>query len=440
MGLAAVAIAVLIGWAMVKGDAPPAPATASPEAAEVASLPASSAQDGMTPATSEPVSASSAPDEVQVCGGAWLKAGADGQVSAADAEAFRLSMLAVAKAPALATMEAGTDVRAQAAAELVRIVDAQAPSACDSYEACARAAELGRQAATAHRATLAHLAQDSTDAQTYGWAYRACHVPGAANESACQLVTSRQWARLDPSNAAPWLAMAAEAEKQGDAGAVDDAMFHVASAARQEQGLGVLPKVLIEHAPSGDAYLAGTVAMAIEGLAIDASASVPYTTATRYCGARNLGDANRRETCERIAELFVTRSVTPSERDIGLGMARRLGWPQERLDAIEGERRTLEGLSAREIALVDPLGSCQSLHAQLDRIRDIAGSGDVASTRRAVARAQTMVPLLLVVPERAPAEPQDEDAGRREDVAAPAASASSPASAASSASIDRPAN
>ena len=94
--------------------------------------------------------------------------------------------------------------------------------------------------------------------------------------------------------------------------------------------------LLLAYAPQGDADLLGTWDMAVEAMGIDAAAPFPLLAAMPYCRAGELVDANRRETCDGIAKVFAERSGTRSERSIGIGMGKRLGWPPGATPAARG--------------------------------------------------------------------------------------------------------
>jgi hypothetical protein len=426
LGVAMLAVVAVcpIAWLWMRDDMGSTP-VAAPAVIAIAAVPAAAASVAVEPvqATGQ---ASPETDEVQICGGAWVKAGADGQVDSKEAGAVSRGMLETTRAQTLAAMEASADERVQAAAHFYRYNLDRVFEACGEGTACTRRTEVQSHAADADRTALVRLAQSSTDPQIYAWAYRSCSDPAPGSESPCQLVTSEQWARLDAANAEPWLIIAAEAEKRGDASTLDDAMFHVASAERQEQGWGALPAMLIEHAPPGETYLMGALALATDGFGIDAAAGVPYQTATKYCNARNLADANRRETCEGVATLLVERSNTLLERAIGIGMARRLGWPQERIRSIEEERDALYEAATREAPSIVELGSCKDARRALDHFREIGAQGELGSARSALAASGRPIPSLAADYRRSVAERQLEAV--REQAAA-AASAVADASA-----------
>jgi hypothetical protein len=393
--------------------------------AVVPALPASAAPPAVEAATSAaaPLAADlSGPEEVQICGGAWLTAEADGRVSADEAKAFNQHATELARAQTLAAMAASSDERAQAAAHLYQSVIDRSQQLCASTGQCVQPSDALQGSTDPEVTVLVQLAQSSTDPQVYAWAYRACVVSGSSAESPCQLVTTEQWARLDPTNAMPWLFMAAEADKRGDADGVNDAMFHVANAERQDTGWGALVAQVIQHAPAGDAHLGESLNLVFETLGIEASAPGPYAMPSKYCGVGNLADANRRETCEGIATVLLQKSRTLLDRGIGLGIARRLGWPPEQIKSLEDEQEALSAAVGSATPHVIDEGSCAELHHALDHFRDLGVYGELETARRAVAASGKPVWLLAADSRRARGE--DARRLRKEEAVAAAASAS----------------
>lgn len=390
IGLAAFAIAAGVTWFALNDSGETARVVAPPSSPPIAiDALASSAAPASAPEVALVDEESHADDEVQMCGGEWVKTGADGEVTKEEAEAFERRALEATKRPALEAMEASGDERVQAAAHffqgaLAGVSPDFLSQACAGDDACVRSASARRQAAEPHRATLVRLAQSSSDPQIYAWAYRSCNALDPSAEGTCQLITAEQWARLDPTNARPWLAVASEAERRQDTATLDDAMFHVASAERMEAGWGQLPLALIEHVPPGETHLVGALELAIEAIGVDGIGLPAYQTATKYCGAKLLADANRRETCERIAGLLVDRSTTLMDRNIGSSMGKRLGWPAERLETLREEREALFGTAARDQPRIDGSHGCADVRRELDRFREVAAYGELGTLRRAV--------------------------------------------------------
>jgi hypothetical protein len=386
--IAGIVVAAIAGgaWIFYAADREPATLVVAPPSAPPVA-PVSNPEPASAPeAVVVETEAAPAGDEVQMCGGEWVKIGADGEVDKEAAEASTKRAIEATRQATIAAMEASVDQRAQAAAHFFQMSITVNRAAADKV---ARGADLMQAffdaGPDAHRDALVRLAQDSTDPQVYAWAYLACHRADPRALGSCQLINAEQWARLDSSNAAPWLILAGEADRRHDASGVDDAMYHVASAERLDSGWGRLTSAVIEHVPPDEAHLAGAVGLAVEAIGIDAATFFDYQTGARYCNARNAVDANRRETCERVAELFVDRSSTLMERAIGAGMARRLAWPTERLEAISRERAALLGVSTHDALQIDASHGCAEIRALLERFHETGTRGEVVSLQQAAA-------------------------------------------------------
>lgn len=351
---------------MASGDTEPQPAVA--QATESSSVdaprpPGPEIVVAETPAVANAGIAVEAGEEVEACGGGWVRVDGDEKQLAATIGAAVEARQAAVSRVTLAVMRASADERVRAAALYYQ----------------ARLSQAQTQTADAHRDELVRLAQSSTDPVVYGWAVGACS--NARGSPTCRLVSAAQWARLDPDNAVAWLALADEARDRGDSPAVDDALFHVASATRYDHAEATLSSAILDHAPADEASLLGVAAMASSGHAFVAADTGRISTPSLYCGARDLADANRRETCERIATLAAERSTSLRGRDAGHAIGKDLGWPGERLKAMEAQRLAQEArLVARSRESKDML-SCEWAQAEVQHIRNLADRGEIEPLR-----------------------------------------------------------
>ena len=91
---------------------------------------------------------------------------------------------------------------------------------------------------------MARLAVASQDPYVYAMALEACKGAAPAEASSCQLLSRAQWVRLDPDNAVPWQALAAEAHEH-DEPQIEDAALQLASRAhRSDAHEGWLPRLV----------------------------------------------------------------------------------------------------------------------------------------------------------------------------------------------------
>jgi len=94
---------------------------------------------------------------------------------------------------------------------------------------------------------VARLAVGSQDPFVYAMAIEACKGRVAADGGSCQLLSPAQWVRLDPDNAVPWRALAAEAHERDEPQAEDHALQFAARAGRSDVHAGRLP-LLVDKA------------------------------------------------------------------------------------------------------------------------------------------------------------------------------------------------
>jgi len=393
--------------------------------------------DSSSASASEPVSRGTiapelakADDEIEVCGGQWLKVGADGQPAEAEAAEMLTRAIDEVASMALATMSSSGSPVAQAAARYLRSgradVAATMGANCDS-PACTAVWESWRRDGQGQREALAQLAQTSDDAQVYAWAYRACQGVSSQASGSCLAVTAARWAQLDSGNAEPWLAVASEARARKDAAAFDDAMFHVASADRHDPGWGALSAEIIDHVPPDDANLLGLAGLMAQTAAVETLRSPAWSQTSQYCSEQELGDSNRREVCERIATVLADRSTTLLARSVGEALGKRVGWPAERVAATTLQRDAEAAVTDRQVeqAAVEPM-ACGPLRVEVERMRDIARYGEIEVYRRQIAATGKPVAELAAEGRRRRAE--DDARAAQTAAAASAAAASSAAS------------
>ena len=389
---AAVVGAGVLGLALWVGhaDPRPQPAAVQAKAGDVVDAPRLAGPDVAVaegPAEALSAVAAEAGEEIEACGGGWVRVDGDEKRVAADIDALILAKRDQVSRVTLAEMRASADERVRAAAlyyqSRLAFFSAQSDVGDCKGAECARKLEAQLLLPEAHRDELARLAQSSTDPIVYGWAVGACR--SARGSSTCQLLSAAQWARLDPENAVAWLALADEARARRDAQAVDDAMFHVASARSYDHAEAKLSAVILDHAPADEASLLGVAEMAARGyyfLAADTALISPPPVP--YCRAKDLDDSNRRETCERIANLAAERSTSYWGQYAGRVIGKALGWPSERLKRLEDERRAYAALRVDRSGEPKEMLSCGRARAEVELIRNVAEHGEVETARKAI--------------------------------------------------------
>jgi hypothetical protein len=245
---------------------------------------------------------------------------------------------------------------------------------------------LGEGDAARRADELARMAASSSDARLYRLALKVCHGAAQAGGGACQLLSIDQWARLDPSNAAPWLHMAERARDEQNASALAEALHHVAKAQRSDAGYGLLAGTVAAHVPPSDAYAQPALRLMVEALKVEPAWGLDGLHAVvAHCSDDALRDANRRLACSDIAEVLATRSTSMLENRIGLRLARRVGWPEARVAALQAESDALLKAVPHDV----PAGAgadCTAVRHTIADVREIGAYGEVGAARRRAER------------------------------------------------------
>jgi len=342
---ALLALAGLLVWLVLAGRGGGAPALSGEDAggAAPARIRIGTPVPRIDRTTGSPAAASNGEDEYEVCGGAWVKAGADGRPDAD--ELRRLAR------------------RDDVARLWLQLLSGDA----------------------AMRESLARFATTTTDPDAYALAYRACGGAEArTSDGACALLGAEQWARLAPANAAPWLEVFLAAQARNDTAAANEALHRIATSRRSEQGIFKLPGLVIDLAPDDDALRSGALLLATDTLA--AQGLPEYQPLVSACGRDQLRDSSRRQTCEAIADLMANKSDTLLERQIGGAIGRQAGWPEAQLERMRAEQQAyIAGGSDARLEPRDAL-SCAAIARRTAELQRKAELGEVGAMREWRAR------------------------------------------------------
>ena len=336
------------------------------------------------------------PDEVQICGGAWVKLQADGAPEYDDLA--RAAGLPEAREQTIAALRAHPDALSRATGLWLEMSGSShrkaalltAAAGCDSVE-CPAARQVTQQGAqpadpevAGLRDALARMALSSSDPRVYALALHVCGGP-LHSAGACQMLSAAQWARLAPANAAPWFAMLSAARAANDAAAQDEALHRIATAKRSDQSFFAIPAAVLAAAPAGEASSMAALLLVVEAIGLQAAVALPsYQPIVTFCKGPALRDENRRQTCAAIAETMVERSDTLIERGIGRAIGRELGWPAERIDRLGGEMNDYMTTASPATDPTSP--SCGPLRRELDRVRRQALIGETGALLEWVAQ------------------------------------------------------
>ena len=330
--LAAAAAIVWLSQPRRGDDAPASIAVVSAAAREPGAAVAASDEESSAPAATSALPSGS--ELIEVCGVGWIDAdGARGSHaigSLPDVDASQRALvdslrrnegeLGAAVAVVADLRGVSRDAAAGVPADAFRCTE---PQCAPGSEAHARATDLLEQ--------LAKQATTTQDARVYALALRECAVAPA--QGSCALLSSEQWARLDEGNAAPWLHLLARARQDGDAAGVHEALYRIGAAARHEERPFLAAGTIADNAGSRDVDLIAAQLLAADVLVMTPA---PYAPLMAVCTSASFADANRRQACDRAAATLAERSDSLSALTIGTALGRRLGWAEERIEALRG--------------------------------------------------------------------------------------------------------
>jgi hypothetical protein len=308
-------------------------------------------------ASSSPVQA--AEPEGEVCG--------LGNAAAGSAEATALSKLSAERDTA-------------AAARLFALM-AQSPDA-----AVRAAAQLGAD----QREALAMAAQQTRDPVIYAFARQACSRAGP-QPAACAMLSPHRMAALDPQNVVPWLWVAEEATRVGNAQGVEEAVYRASLATEsrlREYAFAVFALSSIPADwPTWDAVFASA-----QVLQIHAALSLPsYLPMVKVCSAERTRDANVRQTCDRLAQVLVEKGDTLVDHGIGRRLGERAGWPADKVELLNARRAayTKASLDGDTLASGSGHGPCGQLVRNVQLALAHARDGERAYAQARLAESGT---------------------------------------------------
>jgi len=226
---------------------------------------------------------------------------------------------------------------------------------------------------------LLQLAQSSNEPLIVQTALMVCDAQRAVPKG-CAGLSPRRLTQLDPDNAAAWLELAAR-----ESAAADEALYRASLATRWDSYVG-RAIVQADEALPGDLsplqrYLVVTEAMST----LHAFGYNGGFVAARLCGESPVRDTNRAQVCERLARTLIERGRDMMDVSLGLGIAARLPALNESMLAVRERHRARTEVLAMQAPMV-ATASCEVLRQQLQTVRDMQRSGEVAYAQRAVER------------------------------------------------------
>lgn len=227
------------------------------------------------------------------------------------------------------------------------------------------------------RAGVAALAGRSTDARVYAQGWHLCAAGPAKGQApaACQQLSLRRWAQLEPDNAWPWMELAGAARERHDHAGEAEALYQASQARRVDGGWGLLSSGLAEHLPD-DASPGGRSMLLMEvfGREMGMPRLAPMAAA-RACGAEQLRDANRRQVCGTLAGLLMREGRGLLDVAVGIGMGERLGLPEREMPVTRAALKLAQEQAGPQFP-PERLMSCEGLRYWDGWLRELGREGE----------------------------------------------------------------
>ena len=225
---------------------------------------------------------------------------------------------------------------------------------------------------------LIKLAETTNDPDVYAMAFHQCQKKKAEG---CSNVTAEQWAKLDPDNAVPWLAIAGGAIQRKDATAGDAALEKFAS----------LPKLNSRKPPLADLLQSEQIQSLAPMTKTNVGFSLMATNGSlilydlgrfgKYCGLDFTTSDKRKEICGLVANRFADQDEDWVTKLMGRNIGERAGWPTSRTSAIQTEFDENQRLWIEEFS--DPkMLSCDGLAGLNQRAIDTLKLGEIGAFRK----------------------------------------------------------
>jgi hypothetical protein len=219
-------------------------------------------------------------------------------------------------------------------------------------------------------------AQEGSDPAIYSLALGQCGAfIGPMPPGSCQGLSFEKWARMDSSNAIPWLWLAVRSA--ADPVKLAEVLQKAAEASRFDSYLDSLISEPMALLPPGhsdlDQIVAGTDLLTIARLG-----EPPFSN--NVCSAEVVTQPDRRAVCEAIARRYASESKSFLGAFAAAQMGRQLGWPEEQVSSLETEAAT--GFNAAAWGSEEGRYQCSSVASRARYFSLLQGSG--GSERAAV--------------------------------------------------------
>ena len=243
---------------------------------------------------------------------------------------------------------------------------------------------------------LVSEALSSNDPRVAALATQLCDTAPAEHAAACSSMSPARWAAVDPDNVQAWLAVAAEALERSDTRTAREALGRAA----QSRGSRLIwsdlmplsNSAVLQALPPVERQVLAADLIGVGSLLVNNG----LMAISRLCSTDALTAPQRRQECGAVAGLMIEHGDTLMEHGIGIGLARRSGWPTDRVNALADEQRALSEAFVEETNFgFDQPGpmtmaqACETYRRVEASFALVSNGNEMQAARRALLRQQT---------------------------------------------------
>lgn len=290
---------------------------------------------------------------------------------------------------------------------------------------------LQQQRLTRHRESAAELARQTGDPAVHAYATARCWLDLEGRlASRCLPTAINAWQRVEPDNAAPWLADIGMHEAAAGAQETADRLFRASQARRCSQ-YGHSPWQALDTPAARQApgpVRAGLISLLTSNPMM--AVGIALKPVSEYCTQQRVVNANVAQTCEGLISLMLDKADDLVGLYVGQRLAQRLNWPRDRW-ALADDVRAVQ----TEVSLNDSMGLLDVSCKGLERSRSVFSAyGRLGEREQVIRRARAHFQAQGLTLQQAA---QAERERRAAEVAAKAASSAAAGTAPDKASAPR---
>lgn len=224
---------------------------------------------------------------------------------------------------------------------------------------------------------LVKLALSADDPAIYAMAVYAC---GGRKSATCAQVTYAGWAKIEPTNGAAWLMVAAEASSSRDAAARDAALQRVvATGTFNPRFPSLLPLLEADAVVRQSSLGQFSISAALVGVQVQSLLTISNALATVCLRGESLDEA-RANACDKLASQLLDVDENVMSSMIAIAVGNKVGWQPERVKRYRDEAAVALGLSSDQNSVENPY-SCESLARSVREARTWFSKGERAMAR-----------------------------------------------------------